>query len=227
MNKFLVAIVLSALTLACVPKQKKVMAIDVLLTPSEEIHQLALQLNAQISRDNPKSIKLDEKHIPHITLLQCFVNESDLQEIEIALNGLFETVENDYFIADGLVYSKEHEESFVKIAIEKSHKLSKLHQETIERIKPFMISDGYLESFVQNPDGTPISDFTFTYLLEFLEKHSYENFDPHISLGVARTALLDTLSESISAPIKFQATSVSLYQLGDHGTAQKKLWKSE
>ncbi len=113
------------------------------------------------------------------------------------------------------------------IAIEKNEELLKLHEKTIELVKPFIVYNGNSESFVQNPDNSPIGESTLTYVPEFVEKHSYENFDPHITLGVAQRVLLDSLAENVFKPISFKATSISIYHLGDHGTAQKLLWKSE
>lgn len=227
MKKCLIAIGLVFMILSCAPKKENIIAIDVLLTPSEEMFSQAIQLNTLMKQNNPEIITLDENHIPHITLLQCFINESDLSKVNKALEGLFSTIENDSLKAESLFYYREREESFAMISVEKSLELVKLHEKTIELVKPFIVYNGNEESFVQNPDGSSISESTVTYVPEFVEKHSYENFDPHISLGVAQTTLLDSLANTVFKPISFKATSVSVYHLGDHGTAQKLLWKSE
>lgn len=221
------AFVLSLSFFSCTPKKGKIIAIDVLITPSEEMHSQALQLNELINQNNPETIKLDKNHIPHITLLQCFINESDLPKVKTELEGLFSTIKNDSLKAESLFYYKDQEESFAMIAIEKSNPLQKLHEKTIELIKPYIIKTGSEESFVQNPDGSSISESTVTYVPEFVDKHSYENFGPHISLGVAQKIVLDSLAQHVFKPIKFKTSSISVYQLGDHGTAQKLLWKSE
>lgn len=212
---------------SCVPKNDTIIAIDILLTPSEEMHDQAIQLNSLMKQNNPETITLDENHIPHITLLQCFINEADLPKVNQALEGLFRNIKNEKLRAESLFYYKEKEESFAMIAVEKNKQLLKLHEKAIERVKPFIIYNGNADSFVPNPDGSDIGESTLTYVPEFIEKHSYENFDPHISLGVAQRVLLDSLAENVFKPILFEATSVSVYHLGDHGTAQKLLWKSE
>ncbi|AFL79750.1 hypothetical protein Aeqsu_0227 [Aequorivita sublithincola DSM 14238] len=227
MKKYLIAIGLGLMIFSCTPKEVNIIAIDVLLTPSEEMHAQAIYLNALMKQNNPETITLDENHIPHITLLQCFINEEDLPKVNNALEGLFSTIENDSLKAENLFYYKEKEESFAMISVEKSQQLLKLHEKTIELMKSFILKNGSDEAFIQNPDGSPISESTVTYVPEFVEKHSYENFDPHISLGVAQKTLLDSLASTIFKPIRFKATSISVYHLGDHGTAQKLLWKSE
>ncbi len=221
------AIGLGLLALSCTPKKETIIAIDVLLTPSEEMHAQALQLNELMKQNNPETLTLDENHIPHITLLQCFIKEEDLPKVRRSLHGLYDEIKNDTLKAESLFYYKEKEESFAMIAVEKNDQLLKLHEKAIELVKPFIVYNGNPESFVQNPDNSPIGESTLTYVPEFVEKHSYENFDPHISLGVAQRTLLDSLAENVFKPIPFKATSISIYQLGDHGTAQKSLWKSE
>lgn len=221
------AIGLGLIALSCSPKKSKIIAIDVLLTPSEELRLQAIQLNGLMKLNNPETIQLDENHIPHITILQCFIKEDDLQKLRRSLHGLFDDIKNDTLLAESLFYYKEKEESFAMIAIEKNEPLLRLHQKTIELVKPFIVYNGNAESFIQNPDGRAISESTVSYVPEFVEKHSYGNFDPHITLGVAEKVLLDSLAENVFKPIFFKATSISIYQLGDHGTAQKPLWKSK
>lgn len=228
MKKYLIfpSFILAFAFFSCTPKNENILAIDVLLIPSEEMYAQSLQLNSRINQNNPKSIKLDENHVPHITLLQCFITESDLPKVNDALEGLYKTIEQDSLKAESLFYSKEKEESFAMISVEKSQQLMKLHERTIELMKPFILKNGSDEAFIQNPDGSPISESTVSYVPKFVDAYSYENFDPHISLGVAQKALLDSLAENVFEPIKFKASSLSVYQLGDHGTAQKLLWKS-
>lgn len=212
---------------SCTPKEEKIIAVDVLLTPSEEMSAQAIRLNSLMKEENPQTIRLDENHIPHITLLQCFIKESDLPKIKRLLHGLYDEVKKDSLKAESLFYYKEKEDSFAMIAVQKNQQLLKLHEKIIELIKPFIVNNANEEAFVPNPDGSSISESTVTYVPEFVEKHSYENFDPHISLGVAPRFLLDSLAAHVFKPISFKASSISVYQLGDHGTAQKQLWKSE
>lgn len=220
-------VIICVTNISCEKKNEKVMAIDVLLTPSDEMNNQALDLSAAIKKNNPSTLQLDENHIPHITLLQCYVKESDLSEIEKSLEGLYDEVELKNLYASGLVYNKDAKESFSTIQIEPSEELRKIHEETIKRVKPFILKDGPESAFVPNPDGRAIDKFTLDYVPKFLENYSYGNFDPHISLGVAKKQFLDSLSENVFRPMTFKATSLGIYQLGDSGTAQKKLWTSK
>ena len=227
-NYFISIVIIVSLAFnSCNTMKNEIMAIDVLIIPSEEMYSQAIQLNAAIHENNPETIKLDAGHIPHITLLQCFIKEEELPKVNKALEGLFETIKNETLTAKSLFYDKSEEESFAMISIEKSSSLLELHKKTIEIVKPYIVQNGSEKAFVQNPDGSPIGESTLNYVPNFVEKYSYENFDPHISLGVAPKVVLDSLAENVFKPIDFQPASLSIYQLGDHGTAQKLLWKAE
>ncbi len=227
MKKFVIAAAVGMGLFSCTPKKENIIAVDVLLIPSEEMYAQSIQLNSLINQNNPQTIKLDENHIPHITLLQCFIKETDLPRVNKALEGLFAMIKNDSLKAESLFYYPEKEESFAMVRIKKSAPLMAIHKKSIELLKPFMVAYGTEKSFVPNPDGSAISESTLEYVPAFVEKYSYQNFDPHISLGVAEVSLLDSLAVNVFKPISFNAASLSLYQLGDHGTAQKQLWQSE
>ena len=227
MTKNILALIILIMANACAPKQEEIIAIDVLLTLPKEMDQQAVQLNQAIVEDNRTNFTLDKNHIPHITLLQCYISESDLSNVTEALKGLYKTVEHDTLWANNLQYSKDKEESFSSIGIKKSKRLVTLHKKVIALVKPYIVTNGSQESYVKNTDGTPIDQFTIDYVPVFVAEHSFENYNPHISLGVAKTSLLDSLNKNEFRPRKFHATSISVYQLGAFGTARKLLWESE
>ncbi|MBA6154745.1 hypothetical protein [Gelidibacter maritimus] len=229
MNKYSLIIICLVITLisSCAPKQEKTIAIGVMLTLPEDIYDQSVQLNQAILEKHSDNITLDDHHIPHITLLQCYIKESDLSKIEQALTGLYKTIENDILWADELQYAKDKNESFASIGIKRSRALMALHEQTITLLEPYITPDGSQESYIQNSDGTPIDDFTLAYVPKFVSDHSYEHYNPHISLGVAKVPLLDSLAQHNFKATKFQAAAIGVYQLGAFGTAQKRIWESE
>lgn len=226
-NRFFTPVLLIFMMLnSCAPNNPKIIAIDVLLTVPDDVYQHAIALNQSLLNDNPDNFQLDDRHIPHITLLQAYVLESDLMTIQKELAPLYKTIQNDTLWANHLQYNKDKPRSFSSIGIEKNELLLALHKNVIARLQPYILADGNQEAYVQNPDGSPIDDFTIAYVPKFISHYSYENFNPHISLGVAQTSVLDSLDAHGFRAIKFRATSISVYQLGNFGTAQKQLWKS-
>jgi len=215
------------LMISCNPEKKEVIAIDVLLTLPEEMYAQAIHLNELMIENYPKSIQLDENHIPHITLLQCFVHKKDIPSIGESLEELFSMIKDEALVAQEFVYSKDTDESFAMIRVRNSIVLIEIHEKVIELLKPFMVKNGTSDSFVQNPDGNPINEFTLAYVPRFVESYSYENYDPHISIGVAKTDFLDSLATDVFEGTVFQPKNLSIYWLGDSGTAQKLLWEEK
>lgn len=213
--------------LGCVSASENIIAINILLTPDEELYDYGIYLSELMSENNPRSLALDDNRIPHITLLQAYINEEDLPRISQALKGVYSTISSKDLMAESLVFSKGNETSFAMIRIEKSESLLKLHKQVIALVKPFIVKRGSEQSFVPNFDGRDIDQFTIDYVPEFIAKYSYENYDPHLSLGVADTAFLENLSEHEFKPRQFKSAALSIYQLGEYGTAQKLLWQSE
>ena len=198
-----------------------------LLTLPEDVYKQTIQLNQAILKIHPDNFTLDADHIPHITLLQCYIIESDLPKVEQLLNGLYKTIAKDSLWADEIQYNTDKIESFASIGIEKSKPLISLHKKTISLLEPYILPNGTQEAYVQNADGTPIDQFTIDYVPKFVSHYSYGNYNPHISLGVAKTSLLDSLAKHNFHAIKFHASAIAIYQLGNFGTARKLLWESE
>ncbi|MBT0608189.1 2'-5' RNA ligase family protein [Aequorivita echinoideorum] len=223
--KFSAAITFAILAVACSPKTEKTVAIDVLLTPSSKMHEKAVSINKQLKQNYNAGFSLDENHVPHITLLQCYVFEKDLPAIFERLQGSYESIKEENLLAEAFYYSKENDPSFAMINIQKSEPLLKLHEEVIKRVRPFMAAKGDDSAFIQNPDGSSIGKFTVDYVNGFLNESCYDKYNPHVTVGVAKKDFLDSLSTNRFEKFEFTPTSLSVYQLGDNGTAQKLLWQ--
>ncbi len=61
------------------------------------------------------------------------------------------------------------------------------------------------------------------YVSTFVPKMSGENYNPHVSTGVAPAAYLDQMLAEPFAPFTFSPAGAAVYQLGPFGTAAKKL----
>jgi hypothetical protein len=73
----------------------------------------------------------------------------------------------------------------------------------------------------------PASDAALIqYVSTFVPKMSGENFNPHVSTGVAPTAYLDAMLAEPFKPFTFSPAGAAIYQLGPFGTAAKKLSSS-
>ena len=226
-NLLLIALLATLVFSSCTQHPQKTIAIGVLLTVPSDVYEHAVQLNRAILENHPDNITLDAQHIPHITLVQAYIHETDISKIEKALSGLYKTFEQDSLWADELQYAKDQSESFASIGIEKSPSLMALHEKVIALLEPYILPEGSQNAYVPNGDGTPIDDFTLAYVPKFVSAHSYDNYNPHISLGVAKTTMLDSLAQHHFRATRFKAEAICIYQLGAYGTAQKRIWVSE
>ncbi len=212
---------------SCVSEPENIIAINILLTPDKELYDHSIHLTELMSENTPETLTLDSSRIPHITLLQAYINEKDLPQIKEVLKEVYSSISSENLMAESIIFSNDKDTSFAMIRIGKSEPLLKLHEHVIALVNPFIVHNGSEKSFISNADGREIDQFTIDYVPVFIDKYSYENYDPHLSLGVAETSFLENLSKNEFKSVQFKAASLSLYQMGEYGTAQKLLWKSE
>jgi len=101
--------------------------------------------------------------------------------------------------------------------------LVKLQANLIAAVAPFMVETGDSASFVTTPEDPVIDPFLIGYVATFVPNASGEHFNPHVSTGIAPRAYLDKLLAEPFAPFTFSPAGAAVYQLGQFGTAAKKL----
>jgi hypothetical protein len=225
-----VALLLILFALNTVKAQTKISAIDVLLDPDQTMLDSAKVYNDLMRKNynGPGSFALDATHKPHITVLQCFVPTSDLDKVFAAVGKVVtsENPANDPLTASGFYYIPLSGLGLAGITANTTPKLLSFQARVVEVLKPFMVT-GTNEAFVQNADGKDIAAGTSEYVNAFVADHSGAKYNPHVTIGLAHEDFLKTLIAKPFNTFVFKSSSVSIYQLGDFGTAQKKLWSSE
>jgi len=213
-----------------VKAQSKLLAIDVLLDPDQTMFDSAKIYNnlMQQNYSGPGSFALDASHSPHITVLQCFVAASDFEKVKAAVAKVVksEKPETDKLTASGFYYIPLNGLGLAGITAKPTPKLLSFQSKIIEVLNPFMVT-GTNAAFVQNVDGKDIAAGTSEYVNAFVPDHSGAKYNPHVTIGLAHEAFLKELTSKTFNSFSFKSASVSIYQLGDFGTAQKKLWTSE
>jgi phosphoglycolate phosphatase-like HAD superfamily hydrolase len=209
--------------------KSEVIAIDVLLDPDKTMLDSAKVYN-QLMRNNysgPGSFELDAIHTPHITVMQCFIKIDDLENVCKAVDKVVksENPTNEKLTASGFYYIPLNGLGLAGITADTTSALLRLQSKLIEAVKPYM-QVGTNAAFVQNEDGTPITAGTADYVNGFVPDHSGSKYNPHVTIGLAKEIFLKDLLAKPFNHFTFNSASVSIYQLGDFGTAQKKLWTS-
>jgi len=209
--------------------QSDLVAIDILLDPDQTMLDSAKAYNnlMQQNYSGPGSFTLDAIHNPHVTVLQCFVKTADLKKAKTVVAAVVESEKpaNEELTASGFYYIPLNGLGLAGITAKTTPKLLGFQSKVIEALKPFMVV-GTDASFVQNANGTPIAAGTSEYVNAFVPDHSGSKYNPHVTIGLAREDFLKVLLAKPFNSFRFKSASVSIYQLGDFGTAQKKLWTS-
>lgn len=202
-----------------------VIAINVLLDPDAATVARAQALNARLRANFPHGFALDANHAPHITLLQRFVRRADLDAIAEAAKGVLRIEQSvDWTTrATGLYALVEGDLGLAGIVIEPTAALRRLQQRIVEAVTPFTVENGTGAAFAPRPDGAAISSATVDYVNTFVEARTGTRYHPHLTVGIGTVEFLDGLKAEPFQPFTVRAPSVSLYQLGDYGTAHTRL----
>ena len=88
---------------------------------------------------------------------------------------------------------------------------------------PFTVESGDSAAFVTTPDDPVIDPLLIQYVSTFVPKSTGEHFNPHVSTGLAPKTYLDKLLAEPFEKFTFFPAGAAVYQLGQFGTAAKKL----
>jgi 2'-5' RNA ligase len=203
-----------------------VIAINVLLDPDAVTVEKAQAANARLREDYPHGFALDANHAPHITILQRFVRTADLDEVAKAVAEVLRTEQLMKWQSKAIGYYAlaDKDLRLVGIVIEPTEDLRRLQQRIIAAVAPFVVEQGTGEAFAPRPDGEPISQPTVDYVNNFVGPRTGMNYHPHLTVGIGIRDCVDALIAELFETFTFRAVSVSLYQVGDYGVAQRKLY---
>ena len=205
--------------------QSEVTAIDILLEPDATMLQHSADNNARLLKVFPKGFSLDATHTPHITMLQCFVRTADLDKVYAAAGKVLAAANVTAMKLEAFkyYYAPAGAMGVAGICAKPTPEILKLQADIIAAVKPFMAETGPIGAFTAPHDDPAIDAALIEYVSTFVPKMSGENFNPHVSTGVAPKAYLDQMLAEPFEPFTFSPAGAAVYQLGPFGTAAKKL----
>jgi heat shock protein HslJ len=115
--------------------------------------------------------------------------------------------------------------AITSIVVERTPELDRLQQAIVRAVEPFAVSDGRAAAFSRSKQLPRIDDDIVEYVKVFVPKASGENFKPHVTVGVAHEDFVKQMQAEPFERFAFQPAGLAIYQLGNFGTAQKKLWE--
>ena len=224
---------LLAITAGCGEKQSiiippppgAVTAIDILLEPDATMLKRAADNNARLLKVDPTGFSLDAEHTPHITMLQCFARTADLDKLYAAAGKVIAAANvtamkleafKYYYAPGGAV-------GVAGICAKPTPEILKLQADIIAAVKPFTVETGPIGAFTAPHDNPKLDEMLIAYVSTFVPKMSGENYNPHVSTGVAPKEYLDKMLAEPFESFPFSPAGAAVYQLGPFGTAAKKL----
>jgi hypothetical protein len=120
-------------------------------------------------------------------------------------------------------YAPAGETGIAGICTRPTPEILKLQAEIIAAVRPYLVETGPIGAFTAPHDNPAVDAALIEHVSTFVPKMSGENFNPHVSTGVAPTAYLDQMLAEPFKTFTFSAAGAAVYQLGPFGSAAKKL----
>lgn len=205
----------------------QVIAIDVLLEPDAAMVKYSQGVNRQLRENYPAGYTLGRDQVAHITLAHRYVREKDLPAIEEAVAKLAASAKPlDWTLtASGYRYGVWAGVALTTIDVDRTPELQQFHEAVVKAVQPFAAPAGDASAFSTTKELPKIDSDIVEYVAKFVPNSSGEKYYPHITVGAARENFVKRLEAKPFEQVTFQPARVSIYQLGNFGTAQKKLWQ--
>jgi len=220
---------MAALTLLALSKpslaDENLIAIDVLIEPDDKMLEESAAWNARMREQTPEGFELDETHRPHVTLLQRHIAESDLDAVLAAIDNVRQNfdLENLQMTAVGLYHIPTGDNGLAGITIEPTYELLALQKAVVDLVNPYDKGEADESAYVPDPTGTAFDPLLFEYVATFVPGQTAEKFNPHVTIGLAPKIWLEEIEAEPFDSFQFGAKGIAVYQLGNFGTAAKRL----
>lgn len=184
------------------------LAVDIAMLLPPDVQARALALSAALPREEFQGLRLDEQHLPHITLMQLFVRTA---EIEQAAARVDEVVRGHARMTLQVTGGGRGTHA-VWMAVARAPALVSLHEQLMDTLRGLERPDGGPSAFA-DPDAR-LRDVL--WVSGYRLSSSFHHFTPHITLGHAAAA--PTLE-----PFAFEADTVAMCHLGRFCTCRRVL----
>ena len=194
-------------------------AVDVVLLPSEEVTNQAIEANKELLGQYADRIILDKENcLPHISLAMGCMDEQNIPDIEKILHIIADKYNPGQLKVPGInVGTNSLGEKVSAFEVEKTERLLSLHEEVMRRMTPYFSYDVTAEMVLSPPIAC---ESTLLWIKNYPEKSAFENFFPHITIGYEQV-------DDFSFTAKFTASKLALYHVGNDCTCRKVLAAAE
>lgn len=197
------------------------LAINIVLLPPKEIMNLAKKINKKLIEKSASDVNFaNNLAIPHISLCMGGIKEEDLPLFKNILSSIAEKFSPVQALAKNLSddYISSTGEFIAGLTITRPDELQKLHEEIVRQCDPLFVNIGVTE--LHSSANTQAS--SAEHVNRFVKTDSFENYCPHISLGLGKIGPIHT-----DLPIKFTAKRLAICHLGNHCTCRQILFETK
>ena len=184
-------------------------AVDIVALPQGRVKDTAIDLSAKIP-DSAVYLNV-ENRLPHVTLAMGYA-----QNVETIIGEVKEVV-SEIQPFDLLIEGVRNQ----FIDVRKDEGLLGLHAKLVQSVSlkwDMAYASGFLDWEVDNPNV-----LTLDWISSFRSKHSFENYEPHITLGA--TAKIIEPWGAVPLPEGFSVEAIYVCHLGNFNTCRKILGK--
>ena len=194
-------------------------AVDVVLLPSDEVAEMAIEANKQLLEQCPDKIVLDRENcLPHISLAMGCIDQCLIADAERILWAIAEERSSERLINLGLrVTANRVGEKVCVLELKRTETLQSLHEEVMDRFRSHLGRDVTAEMVLSPPAAT---ESTLAWIRDYCDKSSFERFFPHITLGYGQL-------DDFPFPGRFAAPRLAICHLGNHCTCRRILASAE
>lgn len=213
------------LTVSSANARDDLIAIDILIQPDAKMVEVAGKWNGLMREQSPEGFELDAEHAPHITLLQLYIAQTDLPKVVAAVDSVKSAFELDrlQMTATGLYHIPNGQVGLAGIVIQPTERLRMLQNAVIEGAGQYAVKGGDASAFVPDTSGAAFPPALFEYVDTFIPNQTGAKFNPHVTIGVAPLDWLKALELQPFESFTFGVKNIAIYQLGNYGTASKRL----
>lgn len=201
--------------LAVCPSGEKMVAIDIVLLPPQEIIDLCITLNQQATPLGPLG---KEDHIPHLSLAIAGAVGKNIPKIVSIIREVAQTMK-PLPLRILRIEPPSGERSSDYLLFQPSPALQRLHELIMDKISPYVQFEGVSKEWFYVNSGEIINKLPRTMVDNFQKTYAYDKYQPHITLRC-------TGAEKLPLPIKqFTASTIALFHVGESVTCRKMFWR--
>jgi hypothetical protein len=205
-------------------------AIDILIDPDDSMRERAKSFNQRMlqSVPAPTGFSLDEHHQPHMTTLQRYVRTAALPQVFAAVKGVLASVDLSKLTLTAaeikhLASSELEGIGIAFIQMQTEPEVLEFQARLIDAAAPFTESGGTADAYVRTEAEPDISAETIAFIEHYVPAASGDNYFMHVTVGLAKLDDLRAIEAEPFESFTFSPAGLSIYQLGNEGTAAKHL----